>query len=127
MSRARRARRRARRTGRCTSFLIMVTLITVYPILWVFTIAFSGKQSLAIADLPADPTFLDRLRAVIPWPEHVLAARTSRRSSRDQPFAPLAPQQRDRRRRHDGPRRLPRLHRGLRLLPLPLPGRRSRA
>ena len=32
-----------------------MTLVTIYPILWVFTIAFSGKQSLAIADLPADP------------------------------------------------------------------------
>jgi arabinogalactan oligomer/maltooligosaccharide transport system permease protein len=49
--------------------LVIATLTTLYPVLWVITIAFSGKQSLAIADIPADPTFLDRLRAVIPWPE----------------------------------------------------------
>jgi arabinogalactan oligomer/maltooligosaccharide transport system permease protein len=34
------------------------------------SIAFSGGQSLAIADLPADPTAFDRLRAVAPWPAH---------------------------------------------------------
>jgi arabinogalactan oligomer/maltooligosaccharide transport system permease protein len=49
--------------------LIIATLITIYPVLWVVTIAFSGKQSLAIADLPPDPGFFDRLRAVIPWPQ----------------------------------------------------------
>ena len=31
-----------------------MVLVTVYPILWVLTIAFSGGQSLAIADVPAD-------------------------------------------------------------------------
>jgi arabinogalactan oligomer/maltooligosaccharide transport system permease protein len=51
--------------------LIAVTLVTLYPILWVFTIAFSGKQSLAIADLPSDPGVWDRVRAVIPWPAEV--------------------------------------------------------
>ncbi len=50
--------------------LVIATLVTLYPVLWVITIAFSGKQSLAIADLPHDPSFLDRLRAVIPWPQH---------------------------------------------------------
>jgi arabinogalactan oligomer/maltooligosaccharide transport system permease protein len=45
--------------------------VTIYPILWVFTIAFSGKQSLAIADLPSDPTFLDRFRAIVPWPSEI--------------------------------------------------------
>jgi len=49
-------------------FLIVFSLFTIYPILWVITLAFSGQQSLAIADVPADPTFFDRLRAVIPWP-----------------------------------------------------------
>jgi arabinogalactan oligomer/maltooligosaccharide transport system permease protein len=49
--------------------LIAATLLTIYPVLWVISIAFSGKQTLAIADLPAAPGFLDRLRAVIPWPE----------------------------------------------------------
>jgi arabinogalactan oligomer/maltooligosaccharide transport system permease protein len=52
------------------AILIVMTIITAYPILWVVTIALSGKQSLALADLPANPTFLDRLRAVIPWPQH---------------------------------------------------------
>jgi arabinogalactan oligomer/maltooligosaccharide transport system permease protein len=51
--------------------LIAVTLVTLYPIFWVFTIAFSGKQSLAIAELPADPTTWDRIRSVIPWPAEV--------------------------------------------------------
>jgi arabinogalactan oligomer/maltooligosaccharide transport system permease protein len=50
-------------------FLIFFTLIAVYPVLWVITVAFSGQQSLAFADVPADPGFFDRLRAVIPWPE----------------------------------------------------------
>jgi arabinogalactan oligomer/maltooligosaccharide transport system permease protein len=43
-------------------------LVTIYPILWVVTIAFSGRQSLALADLPPDPTTADRLRAIVPWP-----------------------------------------------------------
>jgi arabinogalactan oligomer/maltooligosaccharide transport system permease protein len=50
------------------AMLLVVTLMTVYPILWVFTVALSGRQSLAIVDLPPDPTLLDRLRSVIPWP-----------------------------------------------------------
>ena len=51
-------------------FLIAATLATIYPVLWVICIAFSGKQTLAIADLPASPGTIDRLRAIIPWPEH---------------------------------------------------------
>jgi arabinogalactan oligomer/maltooligosaccharide transport system permease protein len=43
-------------------------MVTLYPIFWVFTIAFSGKQNLAIADLPADPTTWERIRAILPWP-----------------------------------------------------------
>ena len=54
--------------GLLHAFLLVVVLYTVYPVLWVVTIAFSGKQSLAIADLPANPGFFDRLRAVTPWP-----------------------------------------------------------
>ena len=50
------------------AFLVATVIYTVYPVLWVLTIALSGKQSLAIADLPADPTKLDRVRAVVPWP-----------------------------------------------------------
>jgi arabinogalactan oligomer/maltooligosaccharide transport system permease protein len=45
------------------------TLAAIYPILWVFTLAFSGQQSLVIADLPAQPGFFDRLRAITPWPK----------------------------------------------------------
>jgi arabinogalactan oligomer/maltooligosaccharide transport system permease protein len=66
-------------------FLVAMVLITVYPILWVFTIAFSGQQGLTIADLPADPTFADRLRVVIPWPERVSAANFESVMT-DQPF-----------------------------------------
>jgi len=61
-------------------------LLAIYPVLWVFTIAFSGGQSLAIADLPSDPTFLDRLRAILPWPEQVSLS-NFRSVMTDQPFA----------------------------------------
>ena len=37
------------------AFLAATVLYTVYPVLWVITIALSGKQSLAIADLPKAP------------------------------------------------------------------------
>jgi arabinogalactan oligomer/maltooligosaccharide transport system permease protein len=66
--------------------LALATLVTIYPVLWVFSIAFSGKQSLAIADLPANPRFVDRLRAVLPWPEH-LSASNFVSVMTDQPFA----------------------------------------
>jgi len=48
--------------------LIAFTLLATYPILWVVTVAFSGTQSLSFADVPADPSFFDRLRAIAPWP-----------------------------------------------------------
>jgi arabinogalactan oligomer/maltooligosaccharide transport system permease protein len=67
------------------AILVVATLVTVYPILWVLTIALSGKQSLAIADLPAEPSVSDRLRAVIPWPETVSLA-NFRSLFSDQPF-----------------------------------------
>jgi arabinogalactan oligomer/maltooligosaccharide transport system permease protein len=51
------------------AILAIATLGTIYPILWVVSIAFSGNQSLAIADVPPDPTVLDRLRAIVPWPK----------------------------------------------------------
>jgi arabinogalactan oligomer/maltooligosaccharide transport system permease protein len=51
------------------ALLLVAVVLTIYPVLWVFTIAFSGNQSLAISTLPTDPTFLDRLRAITPWPE----------------------------------------------------------
>lgn len=66
-------------------FLIVMLIVTVYPILWVFTIAFSGEQSLAIADLPANPALSDRLRAILPWPEHVSLSNFQSLFS-DQPF-----------------------------------------
>jgi len=50
-------------------FLVLFTFLTLYPVFWVFTIAFSGKQSLALADLPENPSSWDLVRAVIPWPE----------------------------------------------------------
>lgn len=51
--------------------LISFTLLSIYPVLWVLALAFSGQQSVAIVDLPKDPSFLERLRAVIPWPAHL--------------------------------------------------------
>lgn len=66
--------------------LVLFTLFTIYPILWVVTIAFSGRQNLAIATLPAEPTWTDRLRAITPWPEQwSLSNFTSVMT--DQPFA----------------------------------------
>lgn len=65
--------------------LVLFTLVTVYPVLWVLTIALSGKQSLALADIPPDPTFTDRLRAVIPWPSEMSLA-NFRSVVSDQPF-----------------------------------------
>lgn len=72
--------------GLLHALLIVATVMTIYPILWVVTIAFSGRQSLAIADLPSNPTFADRVRAVTPWPKvWSLANFTSVMT--DQPFA----------------------------------------
>ncbi len=48
--------------------LISFTLITIYPVLWVLALAFSGQQSVGIIDLPKDPSFLERARGVLPWP-----------------------------------------------------------
>lgn len=66
--------------------LVFFTLFTIYPVLWVITIAFSGRQNLAIATLPADPTWVDRLRAVTPWPE-VWSVSNFTSVMTDQPFA----------------------------------------
>ena len=49
-------------------FLIFMVLVTVYPILWVLTVAFSGQQALMFVDLPPDPSAMDRMRAIVPWP-----------------------------------------------------------
>jgi arabinogalactan oligomer/maltooligosaccharide transport system permease protein len=67
-------------------FLLVFTLLACYPILWVFTIAFSGKQSLAIVNLPSNPSTADRLRAITPWPEEVSVSNFVA-VMRDQPFA----------------------------------------
>jgi arabinogalactan oligomer/maltooligosaccharide transport system permease protein len=68
------------------AFLVATVIYTVYPVLWVITIALSGKQSLAIADLPADPTRLDRARAVLPWPTRFAFGNFTSVMT-DQPFA----------------------------------------
>jgi arabinogalactan oligomer/maltooligosaccharide transport system permease protein len=67
-------------------FVLLMVAVTVYPILWVLTIAFSGGQSLAIANVPSDASLMDRLRAIVPWPAHVSAANFVS-LFRDQPFA----------------------------------------
>ena len=67
-------------------FLIIMVIITVYPVLFVFTIAFSGEQALGIADVPPDPTLWDRVRAVLPWPEKV-SNENFRSLFADQPYA----------------------------------------
>ena len=50
--------------------LISFTLLTIYPVLWVLALAFSGQQSVGIIDLPKDPSCFERLRGVVPWPAH---------------------------------------------------------
>lgn len=52
-------------------FLVVFTLLATYPVLWVVSVAFSGTQNLAFADVPPNPGFFDRLRAIVPWPETV--------------------------------------------------------
>ncbi|MEW6368924.1 MAG: sugar ABC transporter permease [Acidobacteriota bacterium] len=66
--------------------LIVVTLLTLYPVFWVVTIAFSGNQNLIIANVPPDPTFFDRLRAITPWPK-VWSLASFKSVMTDQPFA----------------------------------------
>jgi arabinogalactan oligomer/maltooligosaccharide transport system permease protein len=51
--------------------LVLMVIVTIYPILWVLTVAFSGQQALMFVDLPADPGLGDRVRAVLPWPEQL--------------------------------------------------------
>ncbi len=68
------------------AFVGLMVLITLYPLLWVVSIAFSGNQSLAIVDLPPDATKLDRLRAIIPWPA-TWSSQNFVSVMSDQPFA----------------------------------------
>ncbi|HSN89634.1 MAG TPA: sugar ABC transporter permease [Anaeromyxobacteraceae bacterium] len=82
---------RSRREGGAShlllhAFLVVMALVTVYPLLWVLTIAFSGGQSLAIADLPPEPGKLDLLRAILPWPGRFTMSNFVSVMS-DQPFA----------------------------------------
>jgi arabinogalactan oligomer / maltooligosaccharide transport system permease protein len=67
-------------------FLVVMVLYTVYPILWVVSIAFSGRQSLAIADVAPDASAWERVRAVVPWPARWSLANFTSVFS-DQPFA----------------------------------------
>ena len=83
--------KRRKRTGETPHwllhlFLLVMVAITVYPLLWVFTLAFSGQQTLAFVELPSDPTTLDRLRGIFPWPE-TLTWSNFVSIFRDQPFA----------------------------------------
>ena len=66
--------------------LASFTLLAIYPVLWVFTIAFSGQQSLALATVPSNPTAMDRLRAIMPWPEQFSVSNFVSVMS-DQPFS----------------------------------------
>lgn len=50
-------------------FLLIMVVITTYPILWVFSIAFSGEQGLTIADVGANASLGERWRAILPWPK----------------------------------------------------------
>lgn len=54
--------------------LISFTLLSMYPVFWVLALAFSGQQSVGIIDLPMDPTFMERARAILPVPEHFSVA-----------------------------------------------------
>jgi arabinogalactan oligomer/maltooligosaccharide transport system permease protein len=67
-------------------FMIVFTLLACYPILWVLALAFSGKQTPAIASLPAQPQAVDRLRAILPWPEEVSISNFTAVMT-EQPFA----------------------------------------
>jgi arabinogalactan oligomer/maltooligosaccharide transport system permease protein len=68
-------------------FLILMVIVTVYPILWVLSVAFSGEQNLAaITSLPQNPTRADRLLSIAPWPKQV-SGENFRSLFADQPFA----------------------------------------
>jgi arabinogalactan oligomer / maltooligosaccharide transport system permease protein len=67
-------------------FVLVMVAITLYPLLWVVTIAFSGGQSLAISDVPDGAGLAERLRAIVPWPARLSSA-NFRSLFADQPFA----------------------------------------
>ncbi|HEY0557060.1 MAG TPA: sugar ABC transporter permease [Thermoanaerobaculia bacterium] len=66
-------------------FVVFMVIVTLYPILWVVTIAFSGGQSQAIVEVPVHATAFDRLRAIVPWPRAVSLANFHSLFA-DQPF-----------------------------------------
>lgn len=51
-------------------FLTLFTVIALYPVCWVLAIAFSGRQDMLFSDVPQDPSFWDRVRAILPWPQN---------------------------------------------------------
>ena len=66
--------------------LISFTLLSIYPVLWVLALAFSGQQSVGIIDLPRDPTFLERLRGILPVPAQ-FSVKNFTEVLTDQPFS----------------------------------------
>ena len=66
--------------------LVATVLFTIYPLLSVFSIAFSGQQGLSIVNVPETATRWERVRALIPWPEHFTTANFVSVMT-DQPFA----------------------------------------
>ncbi|WP_153039261.1 sugar ABC transporter permease [Microbulbifer sp. Q7] len=50
------------------ALLVFASLIVLYPMLWVVSLAFSGQQSL-IVGLPQDASLAQQLKALIPLPE----------------------------------------------------------
>ena len=51
------------------ALLVLSSLIVVYPLLWVVSLAFSGQQSLTLVRLPEDAGIAQQLMALIPLPE----------------------------------------------------------
>ncbi|WP_231759369.1 sugar ABC transporter permease [Microbulbifer elongatus] len=69
-----RARRGAGRIARDLlswrfALLVVASLIVIYPLLWVFSLAFSGQQSLTLVRLAEDAGAGEQLLALIPLPE----------------------------------------------------------
>jgi arabinogalactan oligomer/maltooligosaccharide transport system permease protein len=52
-------------------FLLIFTVIAIYPITWVLAIAFSGTQEVAIASAGMNPSAWDRIRTALPWPDQI--------------------------------------------------------
>ncbi|MDE0698002.1 MAG: sugar ABC transporter permease [Boseongicola sp.] len=50
--------------------LITFTALSLYPVAWVLSLAFSGQQGLSIVAIPEDASIWQQLRAIAPWPEN---------------------------------------------------------